>query len=68
MQDVDAPDGLEAREWLRSENGATVQRMLELRWASGDVLAVVRGDSEPSGALPDDEVQRLAKLVQGRLK
>lgn len=59
--------GLMAREWTRSENGATVQRMLELRWASGDVLGVVRGDSEPSGALNDEEVQRLASLVKGRL-
>ena len=30
---------LMAREWTRTENGDTVQRMLELRWASGDVLA-----------------------------
>lgn len=59
--------GLIAREWTRSENGDTVQRMLELRWASGDVLGVVRGDSEPSGALDDNEVERLASLVKGRL-
>ena len=59
--------GLLAREWTRSENGATIQRMLELRWTSGDVLGVVRGDSEPSGHLEDDEVRRLAALVKGRL-
>ena len=60
-------NGLQAREWTRSENGDTVQRMLELRWASGDVLGVVRGDSEPSGALDDAEVERLASLVKDRL-
>ena len=59
--------GIQAREWIRTENGSTVQRMLELRWTSGDILAVVRGDSEPSGALDDDEVHRLAGLVKGRL-
>ncbi len=59
--------GVLAREWTRTEDGSAVQRMLELRWASRDVVAVVRGDSEPSGALEDDEVQRLAGLVKGRL-
>ena len=67
VEDVGERDGLMAREWTRTENGQTVQRMLELRWAAGDVLAVVRGDSEPSGALDDDEVRRLAALIKGRL-
>lgn len=59
--------GALAREWTRSENGSAVQRMLELRWTSGDVLGVVRGDSEPSGALDDREVERMAALVRSRL-
>ncbi len=59
--------GLLAREWTRVERGETVQRMLELRWAAGDILAVVRGDSEPSGALDDDDLRRLASIVKGRL-
>lgn len=67
VEDAGERRGLMAREWTRSENGDTVQRMLELRWASGDILGVVRGDSEPSGALSDDEVERLASLVKGRL-
>ncbi len=67
VEDAGERGGLMAREWTRSENGDKVQRMLELRWASGDILAVVRGDSEPSGALDDDEVRRLATLVKGRL-
>ena len=67
VEDAGERGGMQAREWLRTEHGATVQRMLELRWTSGDVLAVVRGDSEPSGALDDDEVHRLAGLVKGRL-
>ena len=67
VEDAGERGGILAREWTRSENGSTVQRMLELRWTSGDILAVLRGDSEPSGALDDDEVQRLAALVKGRL-
>ncbi len=67
IEDAGERAGLMVREWTRSENGDTVQRMLELRWASGDVLGVVRGDSEPSGALDDSEVERLASLVKGRL-
>ena len=67
VEDAGERAGILAREWTRTENGSTVQRMLELRWASGDILAVVRGDSEPSGALDDDEVHRLAGLVKGRL-
>ena len=67
VEDTGERGGLMAREWTRSENGSTVQRMLELRWTSGDILAVVRGDSEPSGALDDDEVRRLAALVKERL-
>ena len=67
ITDAGERGGLLAREWTRSENGTTVQRMLELRWTSGDVLGVVRGDSEPSGHLDDDEVRRLAALVKGRL-
>ena len=59
--------GVHVREWTRAENSSTVQRMLELRWTSGDILGVVRGDSEPSGALDDDDVRRLATLVKGRL-
>ncbi|MYB22330.1 MAG: hypothetical protein F4066_11515 [Chloroflexi bacterium] len=68
VEDAGERGGILAREWTRSENGAGVQRMLELRWASGDVLAVVRGDSEPSGALDDDDVRRAAELVKGRLE
>ncbi len=64
------PGDVLAREWTRTEQGAdpgaAVQRMLELRWASGDVLVVLRGDSEPSGALDDDELRRLAALLKGR--
>ncbi|MDE2967986.1 MAG: hypothetical protein OXS30_10960 [Chloroflexota bacterium] len=67
VEDAGERAGLLVREWTRTENGDSVQRMLELRWASGDVLGVVRGDSEPSGALDDDEVERLAALVKGRL-
>ena len=67
VEDVGERGGVRAREWTRTEDGSAVQRMLELRWASGDVVGVVRGDSEPSGALDDDEVQRLAGLVKGRL-
>lgn len=68
VEDVGERGGVLAREWTRTEDGSAVQRMLELRWASGDVVGVVRGDSEPSGALDDDEVQRLAGLVKGRLR
>ena len=68
IDDAGERGGLLAREWTRIENGDTAQRMLELRWASGNVLGVVRGDSEPSGALDDDEVQRVASLVRGRLR
>ena len=68
IEDVGERGGILVREWTRSENGAGVQRMLELRWASGDVLAVVRGDSEPAGALDDDDVRRAAELVKGRLE
>ena len=67
IEDAGQRAGIHAREWTRTENGATVQRMLELRWTSGDILAVVRGDSEPSGALDDDDVHRLAALVKARL-
>jgi hypothetical protein len=67
VSDAGERGGLQAREWTRTENGDIVQRMLELRWVSGDVLGVARGDSEPSGALDDDEVHRLAGLVKGRL-
>lgn len=67
VEEAGEHDGLMAREWTRTEDGGTVQRMLELRWASGDVLGVVRGDAEPSGALDDDDVRRLATLVRGRL-
>jgi len=67
VEDAGERGGLLAREWTRTENGDIVQRMLELRWASGDVLGVLRGDSEPSGALEDDEVRRLAALVKARL-
>lgn len=67
VEEAEERSGVLAREWTRSENGSAVQRMLELRWASGDVLAVVRGDSEPSGALDDSEVERLASLVRSRL-
>ncbi len=59
-------DGVLAREWTRAEQGTPSQRMLELRWASGNVLAVLRGDSEPAGALDDEDVRRLAALVKGR--
>ena len=65
--DIGERSGLLMREWTRMENGASVQRMIELRWASGDVVGVVRGDSEPSGVLADEEVQRLAALVKSRL-
>ena len=67
VEDAGERGGVMAREWTRTENGDTVQRMVELRWTSGDVLAVVRGDSEPSGHLDDDDVHRLAALVKGRL-
>ncbi len=67
IEDAGERGGLFAREWTRTEQGATIQRMLELRWASGDVLGVLRGDSEPSGALDDADVWRLAALVRGRL-
>ncbi len=67
VEEAEERAGVLAREWTRSENGSAVQRMLELRWASGDVLAVMRGDSEPSGALDDSEVERLASLVRSRL-
>ena len=65
--DQEERSGLFGREWTRLEAGEAVQRMLELRWASGDVLAVLRGDSEPGGHLADDEVRRLAELVRGRM-
>ena len=42
--------------------------MLELRFAAGDVLAIIRGDSEPAGTLSDDEIWRLADAVKGRLR
>lgn len=67
VEDVGEHGGVHAREWTRTENGSAVQRMLELRWTTRDILAVVRGDSEPTGALEDDEVHRLAGLVKGRL-
>ena len=67
VDDAGERDGISAREWTRIENGQTVQRMLELRWSAGDVLAIVRGDSEPSGALDDDDVRRLAALVKDRM-
>ena len=67
VEDVGERGGLLAREWTRTESGDVVQRMFELRWSSGTVLAVVRGDSEPSGALADDEVRRVAAIVKGRL-
>ena len=67
VEDAGERGGILARQWTRAEDGSTVQRMLELRWASADILAVVRGDSEPTGALDDDEVRRLAGLVKGRL-
>ncbi len=67
VSDAGEREGLQAREWTRSEGGAVIQRMLELRWSSGDVLGVLRGDSEPSGALEDAEVERLAALVRERL-
>ncbi len=67
VEDAGERGGILAREWTRTENGSTVQRMLELRWTSGDVLGVLRGDSEPSGALDDAEVERLAALVKERL-
>ena len=68
VTDAGERDGLQVREWTRSEQGAVIQRMLELRWASGDVLGVLRGDSEPSGALDDAEVERLAALARERLE
>lgn len=68
VEDAGERNGLLAREWTRSEDGDTVQRMLELRWATGDVLGIVRGDSEPSGALDDEDVRRLAALVKARLE
>lgn len=67
VEEAEERAGVLAREWTRSENGSAVQRMLELRWTSGDVLGVVRGDSEPSGALDDREVERVAALVRSRL-
>ncbi len=68
VSDAGEQEGMQAREWTRTEDGAVIQRMLELRWASGDVLGVLRGDSEPMGALDDAEVVRLAVAVRERLE
>ncbi len=68
ISDAGERSGVKAREWTRLEAGETVQRMLELRFAAGDVLAIIRGDSEPAGTLSDDEVWRLADAVKGRLR
>ena len=68
ISDAGERSGMKAREWTRLEGGEAVQRMLELRFAAGDVLAIIRGDSEPAGTLSDDEVWRLAEVVRGRLR
>lgn len=67
VEDAGERSGLLAREWTRTERGDTVQRMLELRWVSGAVIGVLRGDSEPGGHLDDDDVWNLARIVKDRL-
>lgn len=67
IADAGARGSVKAREWTRLEGGEAVQRMLELRFAAGDVFGIVRGDSEPAGSLSDDDVWRLAGLIRDRL-
>ena len=61
-------DALQAREWTRIENDQPIQRMLQLRWLSGDVVAELEGDSEPPGALDDDLLRSVAQAVRSRMR
>ena len=61
-------DALRAREWTRLEGEQPIQRMLQLRWRIGDVVAELEGDSEPPGALEDDLLRGVAEAIRGRLR
>ena len=61
-------DELRAREWTRVEDDRTTQRMLQLRWRDGEVVAELEGDSEPPDALDDDLLKSVAQAVRSRLK
>lgn len=61
-------DALRAREWTRLEGEQPIQRMLQLRWRIGEIVAELEGDSEPPGALDDDLLQGVAQTVRSRLK
>ena len=67
VEDAGERNGVRAREWSRLENGAPVQRMLELHFAQADVLVQLWGDSEPPGTLTDAEVEAAAAAVRQRL-
>lgn len=68
IEEGEERSGAKALVWTRREGEEVVQRMLELRWAVGDVTAVLRGDSEPLGGIADEDVVRLVQLVKGRLR
>ena len=61
-------DAMRAREWTRLENEQPIQRMLQLRWRSGDVVAELEGDAEPPGALDDEVLRGVAQTIRGRLR
>ena len=61
-------DALRAREWTRLEGEQPIQRMLQLRWRIGDVVAELEGDSEPPGALEDELLRGVAEAIRGRLR
>ncbi len=61
-------DALRAREWTRLEGEQATQRMLQLRWRDGEIVAELEGDSEPPGALDDDLLQAVAQTIRNRLK
>lgn len=61
-------DAMRAREWTRLEGEQAIQRMLQLRWRSGDVVAELEGDAEPPGALDDEVLRGVAQAIRGRLR
>ena len=61
-------DALRAREWTRLEGEQATQRMLQLRWRIGEVVAELEGDSEPPGSLEDEVLRGVAEVIRGRLR
>ena len=61
-------DALRAREWTRLEGEQPIQRMLQLRWRIGEVVAELEGDSEPPGSLEDEVLRGVAEVIRGRLR